>query len=94
MNWDHLPDSHKRDLLTALENYLDENYRFRKEKRYKGFFGFFRAACDTQKAEDIEAQRNGERYDREQVFFSSPYAFAHLHAEYLERQKKIAFLFI
>lgn len=88
-DWSYLKDARLRELYTALEAFLDQNYTFRKDKRYQGFFGFFRAISASSKAEKEDELENGAWNNH--VFFSSPNGKAEWLKNHLEQHKRDSF---
>ena len=70
----HLPF---QALLTAVDAFLDAQYEFRCNPKYKGFFGRFRADIHRYDVEEREKRSSGERYytpefQKPVFFYSDP----------------------
>lgn len=66
-----------KDVLASVDAFLDRNYEFRCNDKYKGFFGRIRASADRREAEEREQRVTGERYytpqfQKKVVFYSDP----------------------
>ena len=73
-----MANSPPKELLAAVDAFLDAHYKFRCEDKYKGFFGKVRSFSDWYDANENEQQNTGERYytpqfQRPVAFFSDPW---------------------
>lgn len=75
-------------MLTQLENYLNENYTFRCEKRYKGIIDRLNAWADSGRAEEHENLISREHYWKPQFYASDPYAYEQYYKEYLDKHER------
>lgn len=83
-----IDDQSLRQVLLKVEEYLDENYAFRREQRYQGFLGSLRAAKEIEAVEEQERLTSQERKWELNVRFSDPFAAQEYYKEYKEKHQK------
>lgn len=64
-----------KELLTAVDVFLDNNYKFRCSEKYKGFFGKVRAYFDKLGAEGKENRESCERYIEYDHYYGNGHIF-------------------
>lgn len=68
---DKITSPYLKSLLLRVDDFLDLHYRFRCEKRYKGWIGRLRALSDRENAEKQEHASSGEHWWEEPDIYAS-----------------------
>ena len=68
---DKITSPYLKTLLLRVDDFLDLHYRFRCEKRYKGWIGRLRALSDKKEAEKQEHASSGEHWWEEPDIYAS-----------------------
>lgn len=68
---DEITSPYLKSLLLSIEDFLNQHYRFRYEKRYKGWLGKLRAFLDKKEAEEQEHTSSGEHWWEEPDIYAS-----------------------
>ena len=68
---DKITSPYLKGLLLRVDDFLDLHYRFRCEKRYKGWIGRLRALSDRENAEKQEHASSGEHWWEEPDIYAS-----------------------
>lgn len=71
------------ELAARIEEHLDRNYYFRRERRYSGIWGRFNAWIDASDAEELEKQISREHYWEPDLLASDPNSFDAWYAQIL-----------
>lgn len=85
---DKITSPYLKTLLLRVDDFLDLHYRFRCEKRYKGWIGRLRALSDREEAEKQEHASSGEHWWEEpEIYYSDPHA-AEVFKDYISQAQK------
>ena len=72
---DHIRNAELKKTLLELDDFLDIRYDYRREDRYKGWFGRLRAEVDRDKAEERERELSGEHWWVHGIQGSDPWSY-------------------
>lgn len=75
-------------LFGLLRDFLEENYYFRREERYKGFWGRVRAWFEIAHEEAEERRFSGERYWKPDFRSSDPRSYQLFYKQFMERHEE------